>query len=686
MTDRFPDSEPPEEVETFRADLAYPRPRRRSRVWGWVRGILILVAVLALIGGGGAMWVKLAYLSDLPSPPSADALWTLNQAPGIIFLDRAGALIAQRGPRHGYRVRLADLPPYVPQAFLAAEDRRFYRHGAIDWTGVARAAIANLRAGQVVQGGSTLTQQLAKSLFLKPDQTLKRKVQEAVLAYRLGRMMSRDQILELYLNRVFFGAQAYGVDAAARAYFGKPAGQLTLSEAALLAALPKAPSRLSPAADMPGAVARSRLVLRRMVEEGWITPAQEQAAVAAPPVLAPEPPEDEDFGYVLDLAQAQAARLAGDKAPDLVVRLSIDSGLQTTATEIVRRVVETDGRRAGATEGALVALAPDGAISAMVGGLDHRYSLFNRAVQAQRQPGSAFKPFIYAAALEAGVKPTDIREDAPVRLGPWSPKNYGGGYRGPVTVDEALVRSINTVAVRLAREAGSQRIGDLAYRFGLASIPTHPGLSVALGAYETNLLELTSGYQVFQQGGRRVNPYLIEMITDSAGKVLYAQPDAAPRQVYDPGRNAEMVRMLRGVIQRGTGVHAGFGRPAAGKTGTSQSWRDAWFVGFTPDWVCGVWVGDDAGRPMDRVAGGDLPAQIWRRFMLAAHQGLPVRDFTGQAPAPPPPAPAESDAADAAASPDAEAPAEPQQPSAGARGAFYQGLADDFAAAEGPPR
>ena len=623
MTDRFPDVEPDPPQQTFRADL--PRPRRRLGV----------LARLAIVGGTALMlltvlagvWIKLVYLTDLPAVPAADALWSLNRAPGITFLDRTGAPIASRGPKYARRVGLGELPAYVPRAFLAAEDRRFYRHGPIDLYGAVRALIANARAGAIVQGGSTLSQQLAKTLFLKPDQTLKRKVQEAALAFQLGRMMSRDQILELYLNRIFFGASAYGVEAASETYFGKPARSLSLSEAALLAALPKAPSRLAPTTDMAGALARSRMILDRMVDEGWISAADERHALAVPPRLAPEQGEDDDFGYVLDLAQAEAARRAGDQAPDLVVQLTIDRGLQISASQVARRVMTSEGRRTGARQAALVALGPDGSIRALVGGLDHRFSPFNRATQAQRQPGSAMKPFIYAAALETGIKPTDIRTDAPVRLGPWAPGNYGGGYRGPVTVEEALVKSINTVAVRLARETGGERIGELARRFGLSSLPPAPGPSVALGAYEVNLLELTSGYQVFQQGGRRLEPWLISSIASSSGRALYAAPSPTSRQVYDPARSGEMVRMMKGVIERGTGVRAAFGRPAAGKTGTSQDWRNALFVGFTPDWVCGVWVGNDDNSSMDHVTGGTVAAEIWRRFMLVAHDGLPPRDF-----------------------------------------------------------
>ena len=657
MTDRFPESEP--QTVTFRADLPSRRPLGRRTRLRIVAGVVVALLVVLTVA-----WIRMDWLSGLPNVPSADALWSLNRAPGMTFLDRKGATIAVRGPRHGRRVSLAELPAYVPRAFLAAEDRRFYKHGAVDWLGVLRAAFVDARAGAPVQGGSGLTQQLAKTLFLGPDHTLKRKVQEAVLAMQLSHRLSKDQILELYLNRIFFGSSAYGVEAASETYFDKPASALTLPEAALLAALPKAPSRLSPVSGMPAALARSHLVLQRMVDAGWIDQAAERDALASPPELAPEPPEDEDFGYVLDLAQTEAAALAKGQAPDLIVQLSIDSGLQTTAAQIAQRVMESQGRAAGASQAALVALGPEADSEALVGGLDQRFSRFDRAVQALRQPGSAFKPMVYAAAMEAGIKPTDIRQDAPVRLGPWSPENYGGGYVGPVTVEDALARSINTVSVRLAQEIGTRRVAELASRFGVKELPPRPELSVALGAYETSVVELTSAYQVFQQGGRRQEPWLISKITSSSGQPIYLRPVLPAQPVYDAALNAQMVRMLEGVITRGTGRRAALGRPAAGKTGTSQGWRDAWFVGFTPELATGVWVGNDDNAPMNKVVGGDLPADIWRRFMLAAESGLPVQDFAFAQGAAQPAAP-ESDA-----------------PEAGGRAEFYRGLAQDFAEAD----
>jgi len=651
-----------------------PRARRRGPpVWGVA---LIVLLVVVLTAGLAAAWEIGRLLDGVPDIPDKSALVVVNQAPGMTFEDATGKLIATRGPHHGHQVTLRELPSYVPRAFMAAEDRRFYQHGPVDLQGISRAFWANWRAHHTVQGGSTLTQQLAKTLYLKPDQTLARKFQEAVIAYRIEQRMSKDEVLELYLNRIFFGDNAYGVDAAAQTYFGKPASQLNLQEAALLAALPKAPTRLALTNDMPAALRRSRLVLENMRAEGWITSQDEEAALVAPPKLAPEAPGEGDYGYVLDMAAAQAVQIAGGAAPDLVVRLTIDPGLQATAQQVVREAIGQSGRRAGVSQGALVLLAPDGAIRALVGGTDHRASAFNRVTQAQRQPGSAFKPFIYAAALEAGVKPTDIRQDAPIRIGLWSPSNYGGGYRGPVTVADALAHSINSVAVRLADEVGVAKLGEIAHRFGLNSIPASPNLSIALGAYEVNLLELTAGYQVFQTGGQRNQTFLIQQISTTRGDILFTRAPSAGIGVYDAFRADQMVKMMEGVVLEGTGTRAAFGRPAAGKTGTSQNFRDAWFVGFTPDWVCGVWVGNDDGAPMNQVTGGAIPAEIWRRMMVVAHANLPAHDFDWMAAA-------EAGAAAGMGSVDvAESEAPPSnamaEPDPDARTDFYDSLSKDF--------
>lgn len=618
-----------------------PPPRHPPRQGGglWWKLPLIGLVTLGAVAAGGVLWLQMTYFSDAPPIPPAEQLWAINRQPGMTFLDKDGELIAHRGPINGRRVTLPELPAYVPKAFLAAEDRRYYEHGPVDLKGIVRAVRANAQAGRTVQGASTLTQQLARTLLLNNEQTLKRKAHEAVIAWRLEEMLGKDGVLELYLNRTFFGARAYGLDAAAQTYFSKPASQLTLGEAALLAALPKAPSRLALTKDYDAAWARASKILGTMRDMGWITPSAYQRAMAEPPPLKPrEPLSEGDLAWALDMAAEQAVKMAPG-SPDLTLKLTVDPKLQTVAQETVRSVIAAQGRRRNATQAALVALAPDGAIRAVVGGTDHDKSPFNRATQALRQPGSAFKPLVYAAALEAGVTPRDTVTDTVVRVGRWSPENYGGGRYGAMTVEKALALSVNTIAVKLAQQAGLDSVSALARRFGLDSIPPRPGPSIALGAYEVTVLKLAGAYQVFQTGGSKTEPYLISEITDARGQMIYQRPARGPVPTFHVYQASQMVRMMGGVIAPGgTGYRAALGRPAAAKTGTSQDWRDAWFVGFTPDWLCAVWVGNDDNRSMSKVVGGEIPADIWKRFMLKAHEGVEPHDFAWMVPdaAPPP--------------------------------------------------
>jgi penicillin-binding protein 1A len=612
------------------SDAGPPSPRRGGlRLWPALGAVFATLMVAAF---GGWVAIDRAYLSDLPPIPDESALWSQGRPRGVTFLGPDGEVVAYRGPRHGRRVQLSELPAHVPLAFLAAEDRRFYEHGALDIRGIARASLANARAGRAVEGGSTISQQLARTLFLKPDKTFKRKVQEAALAARLERVLTKDQILELYLNRIYFGDGAYGLSAAARRYFDKDPRELTLSEAALLAALPKAPSRLALSNDLPAAWARAQLILDAMRETEWIEPAQRLAAARpelAPPAASPEG----DMAWALDAAAREADMLVGAAAPDLVVRITVDPKLQATAARVVR------ANLGGSRQAALVALGPDGAVRALIGGRDHSQSPFNRATQARRQPGSAFKPIVWAAALERGVAPYDVRIDRAVSIDGWNPQNYGGGHRGAVSVEQALRLSLNTISVGLVREMGVERVAEVGRRFGLADLPAKPGPSIALGAYEVSLLDLTSAYQVLQNAGGRAPPHLVTEITNARGDVLFSRTPSAPLPVYPQYQAGQMVRMMEGVITSGTGTRAAIGRPAAGKTGTSQNYRDAWFVGFTPDFVAGVWVGHDDNRAMRGVTGGETPALIWKAFMSAAHQGLPVRDFDWAEPLAPPPPP-----------------------------------------------
>ena len=610
---------------------------RRAGLRGW-RVYAVVALGLTLVAGALTIALSVAWLSDIPPIPERDALWQMRRTPGMKFLDRDGVVIAARGAKYGSRIGLGDLPPFVSRAFLAAEDRRFYDHGAIDPVGILRAAERDFLAGRAAEGGSTLSQQLARTLFLNSQHSLKRKAQEAVLAWRLEDKLGKSGVFELYLNRVYFGAGAYGLDSASHTYFGKDAANLTLPEATVLAALPNAPTRLAPTTNMAGAWSRAQRILATMEREGWISPDDAATAARSPPNLAAASAGEGDWSYILDQAAAQAANLSGGAATDLVVRLTIDAKLQATGLASVRAGVLGAGKGRSVSQGAMVALAPDGAIRVMVGGLDHRVSAFNRVTQAKRQPGSAFKAFVFGAAVEAGDKPTDTREDAPIALGDWTPENYGRQFLGTVTLAKALALSLNSVAVRLTLEVGPTQVAAFARRCGLTDIPPDARASIALGAYELTPLALATGYQVFQTGGAATTPYLVDEISDTRGRSLYEHSVGAGSRVLDPLFASRMVRMLEGVMTGGTGTGASIGRPAAGKTGTSQHWRDAWFVGFTPDLLTAVWVGNDDGRPMGRVTGGEIPAGIWKRFMTIAEAGKPPLDFTWLQPEPDEPA------------------------------------------------
>jgi len=590
--------------------------------------IALSAATAVAIGVMVVLGVMIAgYVAAAPQLPNRAGLWSIRRSPGMTFLDRNGHLIATRGAKNGQAVALSQLPAYVPKAFLAAEDRRFYQHGPVDPYAIARAIVVDLKHQRSAEGASTLTQQLARTLFLKRDPSLKRKIQEAWLAWELEQTLSKDDILDLYMNRTYFGDGAYGINAAAQTYFGKPASQLTLIEAATLAGLPNAPTRLALTNDMPDALSRAHRILQTMRQENWIDDGELATALASEPVLAEPHNNEGDEGYVLDAAASEASQLAAGQAVDLIVKTTIDPSLQTVATDAVRSVVLGQGRYRHVSQGALVSLGPDGAILAMVGGLDHDKSAFNRITQARRQPGSAFKAFVYGAAVEHGLTEQTVRYDAPISYGKWSPENYEGTYAGPVTLQQALARSLNTVSVRLTLEVGPDTVAAFAHRLGVTDVPDHPGPSIALGAYEVTPLELAAGYQVFQDGGGRTEPYLISQITTTSGQVIYTHNASAPTPVLDPLFATRMVNMMKAVITSGTGVGANIGRPAAGKTGTSQDWRDAWFVGFTPDILTAVWVGNDGGAPMAKVTGGELPAEIWKKYMTVAEAKLPVRDF-----------------------------------------------------------
>ena len=561
--------------------------------------------------------------------PDTSELGHSDRHPSVTLKAEDGTLIATYGDLYGEALTVADLPPALPQAVIATEDRRFSRHFGIDLIGIARAAFANLRAGHVGQGGSTLTQQLAKNIFLTPDRTMLRKLQEIVLAVWLEHRFTKDQLLGIYLNRVYFGAGAYGVDAASRRYFGKSARRLNVYECATIAGLLKAPSKFSPAGNRQRAADRAAQVLANMVEAGYLTQTQADAAARQSTVLATVPVTQPGMRYFADWVQDQAA--AGGYNGDLVVTTTLDARMQAAAEQAIDTALTRDGPKAEASQGALVAMSPDGAIRAMVGGRDYHDSQFNRVTQATRQPGSAFKPFVYLAALEHGMQPTDRFVDAPIRIGDWQPHNYANGYQGEVTMAEAVAESINTVAVQVGQRAGMRNVVAVAHRLGITT-ELSPDPSLALGTGEVTLLDLTAAYCAFASGGNGAWPYGIAAIRDDKGKLLFQRQGGGPGRVIEPAYVNAMNEMLAGVIAHGTGRAAQIGRPEAGKTGTTSDFRDALFVGYTGELVAGVWFGNDDDTPMNHVSGGSLPARTWHDFMIAALKGRPVQPLPEAAP------------------------------------------------------
>jgi len=589
---------------------------------GWLWPLFKWTATLGVWAGILAAAVAAWYATDLPD---VDDALQATRRPTVTLLAADGSLLATRGDLYGVPLRVSDLPKTLPHAVLATEDRRFYNHFGLDLIGIARAAYRNLRAGRIVQGGSTITQQVAKNLFLTPERSLKRKVQEVLLSLWLEHKFSKDQILTIYLNRVYLGAGTYGVDAAARRYFGVPAKRLTTYEAALIAGLLKAPSRYNPRANPGLAKKRTAQVLKNMVAAGYLT---EKQAKAAADGRGRRARGDAAGRYFIDWVLDQVADYLSPGDRDISVATTLNPGLQQAAERHLRKALDGPGKKFGASQGALVALAGDGAVRALVGGRRYAVSSFNRATQARRQPGSAFKPFVFLAGLEAGMRPTDTVKDAPIRIGDWAPRNFNGKHLGPVTMAEALAGSINTAAVRVARRAHLPRVAEVAARLGIpGNIQATP--SLALGTHDVSLIDLTAAYAPFANGGTAAWPYGIREIRGDGGKILYQRSGSGPGRVIERRHVAAMNRMMAGVIAGGTGKAARLDRPAAGKTGTSQNHRDAWFIGYTADLVAGVWVGNDNGAPMKRVTGGGLPAVLWKQFMLDAHRGRAKRPLPG---------------------------------------------------------
>jgi penicillin-binding protein 1A len=614
-----------------RRGAARPRKRRKpSRLKRWIarhpwlfRGIRF--SLLAAIWGAILLSAAVIYfIARVPDPMLA----TLDdRPPNVTVLAEDGTVLAERGLRRGH-VRLGVLPPYLVHAVLATEDRRFYSHFGIDPLGLIRASYRNAAAGSVVEGGSTITQQLAKNLFLSPKRTVTRKLEELVYAVWLEQRFSKNEILELYLNRVYFGGGTYGVEAASRRYFGKSSRFVTLPQAALLAGLLKAPSRYSPRRSVKLASARVDEVLENMVEAGYLTAEEAQSAARQPLKLSAKG-DDTGYPYAVDWVAELLPELVGEHDGDLIVETTIDAGLQRVAQQSLRRILDEEGAQRGAGEGAVVVLDPSGGVKALVGGRSYSSSPFDRALKAMRQPGSAFKPFVYLAALESGYSPESVAYDGPTTVAGWSPRNYTGVYQGEISLKDSLAQSINTVAARLAAEVGPWRVVRTARRLGIQS-RLHDRPSIALGTAEVTLLELTGAYAPFANGGQGVLPHIITRVRNGNGAVLYQRKRSTTGQVVALHYVGAMNDMMNATVVHGTGKKAAIeGHMTGGKTGTTQSFRDAWYIGYTAHYVGGVWIGNDNNARMRKVTGGTLPAELWHEIMLHAHRDKPPLPLPG---------------------------------------------------------
>lgn len=561
--------------------------------------------------------------------------WKTTDDFAVTFMDRFGKEIGRRGIVLNDSVPLEEIPDSLVKATLATEDRRFFIHFGIDFVGTFRAMVENARAGGVVQGGSTLTQQLAKNLFLSNERSLIRKIKEAYLALWLEANLSKQEILKLYLDRAYMGGGVFGVTAAAEFYFNKNVRELTLAESAMLAGLYKAPTKYAPHINLPAARARANEVLTNMVQADFLTEGQVIGA-RRNPAVAVDRSQDQLPEYFLDWALEEVKKLARRNpalARDRIVtvRTTLDPALQRSADQAVETILRENGKLRDANEAALVSMLPDGAVVAMVGGSSYGESQFNRAVNALRQPGSSFKPFVYITAFMNGYGPESIVPDRPVYIGNWTPRNYGRSYRGPVTLRTALTKSINTIPVRLSMDFGREKIIETAYAMGI----THElenGISLPIGSSEVTVIDMASSYSVFANGGLKASAYAIMEVTNSAGEVLYRrdQDETGPERVLPEDKVHQINDILVNVVEAGTGRRARIdGVVAAGKTGTTNAYRDAWFVGYTGNFTTAVWYGNDDFASTRRVTGGSLPAMTWQKYMEFAHSGIELAAMPG---------------------------------------------------------
>jgi penicillin-binding protein 1A len=605
------------------ADTRRKPQRRRRSFLGWLLRFTFKVAFFATLIGAfalGYVWFSLAQKGLLQIP---------NREPGIILLAADGTVLSEQGAFFGDQARVSDLPDYVPNALIAIEDRRFRSHYGMDPIGLSRAIFTNFRAGHMVQGGSTISQQLAKNLFLTPDRTLQRKVQELVLALWLETKFSKDEILQLYLNRVYYGAGATGIEKAAQIYYHKSAAELSLMEAATLAGVLKAPTNYNPLVHPEESAARAALVINAMVESGFITRDEADQAINTPTTVAAS-----DYvpatQYVVDWINAQLPELVKKYDQSIIVETTIDPHLQQVAEKSLRQHLNVDGKNLKVTQGAMVVMDNSGAVKAMVGGKSYKRSQYNRATKALRQPGSAFKPFVYLAAVEQGYTPDSVEVDEPIRIGNWEPENYKHKYLGEVTLRTALALSVNTVAAKLAAAVGPAAVVDVAHRMGIVS-QLGTDASIALGTSEVTLLELTSAFTPFANGGYTVAPYSVTRITTRDGQIIYERKGNGFGQAIASGALGSMNSMMRSVVTDGTAKKAQIeGFDIAGKTGTSQDYRDAWFIGYSTYYVGGVWVGNDDNTPTKNVTGGSIPALVWRDVMQVALAGLSPEPLPGE--------------------------------------------------------
>ncbi|WP_310621890.1 transglycosylase domain-containing protein [Flexibacterium corallicola] len=589
---------------------------RFAAYWSLVLGIWAFIFVSGLL---------VYYAAHLP--PASE--WAVPQRPpNVRILASNGTLIANRGDTGGEAVRLEQLPSYVPNAVIAIEDKRFRYHFGIDPIGLARALFINYTSKRTVQGGSTITQQLAKNLFLNPERTIQRKMQEVVMSLWLETNYTKDEILEMYLNRVYLGAGAYGIDAASRRYFSKSARLLSIAEASTIAGLLKAPSRYAPTRNPGLAESRSHLVIAALHEQGYINAAEAKDAFISPAKVAQRFNRGSE-NYVADYVMELLPSYVGRINEDIIVHTTIDINMQKAAEAELFGTIKANRRKLRVQQGAIVTLNNVGAIRAMVGGVNYTQSQFNRAVYARRQPGSAFKPFVFLTALERGMQPETVRQDKPISINGWRPKNYTKRYYGSITLTQALSESINTVAASLAHEVGPTRVVKTARRLGITS-PLKANPSIALGTSEVTPLEIATAYVPFANGGFGVVPHVVRRIQTHSGQVVYSRKGSGPGRVIRGDKLSEINGMLAHTVAFGTGKKARLkGRPVAGKTGTSQNFRDAWFIGFTGSLTTAVWVGNDNNSPTNEVSGSGLPAIIWQRMMTKALKNTPVSLLPG---------------------------------------------------------